>query len=353
MIGRTEYCPEAVEEGDRLRFLEALLALGGEPVALFDPSARILIAAPALAQGAGHPAALLEGHSLEEFGGPAEVAGRLGRAVRAVASEGLASTITEPRLLPGRTVSLVPLLTAGGRVWAVGAMAPASLRTEVGRFLSAANHDLRQPFQAMHLFHHLLTSRLSDPRQLDFADKLGQSITAADHGLAALVTAARLDAGLMVPDRRAFPLALILIPLIEEYRTKAREAGLDLRVHYGMAAGDVAVLSDQYLLELLLRQFLDNAVRFTDAGGVLFGVRQRGNTLRLEVWDTGPGIPETEKKTVWEDFRRLDPPPRGGVAGMGLGLGIVRRISRLLDHPVSVASRSRRGTLASVTVEIA
>lgn len=338
--------------GDRLRFLEALLTLGGEPVALFDPSARILLAAPALTQGVGRAAALIEGHSLEDCGAAVEVAGRMGRAVRAVASEGLPSTINEPRLLPGRTISLVPLLNSGGRVWAVGAMAPAGLRTEVGRFLSAANHDLRQPFQAMHLFHHLLTSRLSDSRQLDFADKLGQSITAADHGLAALVMAARLDAGLMVPDRRAFPLALILIPLIEEYRTKAREAGLDLRVHYGLASGDVAVYSDQHLLEILLRQFFDNAVRFTDDGGVLFGVRRRGGTLRLEVWDTGPGIPEADKKAVWEDFRRLDPPPRGGVAGMGLGLGIVQRISRLLDHPVSVDSRCGRGTLASVSVEM-
>jgi two-component system, sensor histidine kinase len=348
--GSVERVSPLGDAGDRLRRLEALLSLGGEPVALFDPGARVLAAAPALTQAVNRAVPLLDGATLDELGCSSDTANRFRDAIARAAAGEPSVVIADPRLLPGRDIHLTAMRDGLGRIWAVGAAAPPAPKMQVGRFLSAANHDLRQPFQAMHLFHHLLSSRLTEPRMIDFAEKLGHSIAAADHGLGALVLAARLDAGLMVPDRRAFPLALILIPMVEEYRARARDEGLKFRVRFGPASGDAAVTSDQYLLESMLRQLLDNAIRFTETGGVLLGVRPRGAGLRIEVWDSGPGIPDSERHAVWEDFRRLDPPPRNGIAGMGLGLGIVRRISRLLDHPISLRSRVGHGTVAAVDV---
>lgn len=336
--------------GDRGRCLEALLASGGEPVALFDTAGRVLVAAPALAAALGRTTARLEGRTLKEVG-CALIATCLEEGIERSCRQRSVVVIAGPPLAPQRDLVMTPFRDESGRIWAIGAaLNGGRYKDEIGRFLSAANHDLRQPFQAMNLFHHLLSGRLADPKLIDLADKLGQSIAAADRGLSELVMAARMDAGLIEPNRRAFPLAMILIPLVEECRSRAKAAGLRFTVHYGPSSGDIEIHSDPGLLETLLRHIVDNAIRFTAKGGVLFGVRSRRKRLFVEVWDSGPGIAASDLAAVWEDFRRAESPPRNGISGMGLGLGIVRRLSCLLDHPVAMNSRQGRGTVITVDV---
>jgi len=332
---------------ERAGMLEDLLGLGGEPIALFDPKGRVLVAAPPLLNAlGGRPASEVEGREVETIGLPGDVGARLARVVARSTSG--RETIVEPTIAPGREVTVTPLRSGDGI--RVGLTAYGGTRAETARFLSAANHDLRQPFQAMRLFHHLLASRLVDPGQIDIADKLDHSIEAADRGLTDLVLTARLDAGLIIPDHREFPLAMMLIPLLDEYRERFLAAGISFRVRLGPAEGDQTVWSDQHLLETLTRRLLDNAARFADPKGVLFGVRRRGSSVALEVWDRGPGVPDAEREAVFHDFQRGQARPRDGMAGLGLGLGIARRVARALDLPLELASRPGKGSVFRVRV---
>lgn len=334
----------------RLFHLNALIALGGEPVGLFDREGRVLVAAPALTRALGQPAEMIENRPIADVG---KAAVRFSRTLDRALTEDSQRTVLDADLIPGRELVLTPLRDGnGGPPWGVGVTLVTGAKAEIARFLSSANHDLRQPFQAMQLFHHLLAGRQTDPRSIDCADKLGRSIAAADRGLSVLVQTARLDAGILAPDRKAFPLAMLLIPMIEEFRASACDADLRLKVHFGPAAGDVAVDSDPQLLDILLRNLFDNAIRFTRKGGVLFGVRSRTTGLAVEIWDTGPGIAEADREAIWEDFRRLESPARGGLVGMGLGLGIARRIARRLEHPLTLRSRPGRGSVFSVELPV-
>lgn len=327
--------------------LEDLLALGGEPIALFDAEGRVLVAAPLLLAALGdRPATEVEGRGIEALGLPKDVGARLSRLLARASGERV--SLVEPTIAPGREMIVVAPRSTNGR--RVGLVASGGTRAETSRFLSAANHDLRQPFQAMRLFHHLLSSRLVDPKQIDIAEKLDRSIEAADRGLTDLVLTARLDAGLIVPERREFPLAMVLIPLVDEFRERFEEAGIRFHVRLGPANGDQAVWCDQYLLETLARRLLDNARRFADPKGVLFGVRRRGKVLSIEVWDRGPGLGESERETIFHDFQRGNAKPRDGMAGLGLGLGIARRAARVLDLRLDVVSRPGRGSVFRVSV---
>jgi len=332
---------------ERADLLEDLLGLGGEPIALLDSKGRILVAAPLLlAALGGRPAGEVEGREVVSIGLPGDAGARLSRLVARLSSG--RETLVEGTIAPGREVTAVAVPSVDGI--RVGLTASGGTRAETARFLSAANHDLRQPFQAMRLFQHLLATRLVDPRQIDIADKLDRSIEAADRGLTDLVLASRLDAGLILPEHREFPLAMVLIPLVDEYRERFREAGIPFRVRFGPAAGDQTVWSDQHLLETLTRRPLDNALRFADPRGVLFGVRRRGAAVVLEVWDRGPGVPDAEREAIFQDFQRGQAKPRDGMAGLGLGLGIARRVARALDLRLELLSHPGKGSVFRVRV---
>jgi len=112
------------------------------------------------------------------------------------------------------------------------------------------------------------------------------------------------------------------------------------------------VVSDPTLLQRVLQNFLSNAIRYTRRGGVLVGCRRKGDRIAVEVWDTGPGIPADELGVIFEEFRRLGTHQGESPAGLGLGLAIVDRIARMLDHPVSVRSWPGHGSVFSVSLPI-
>jgi signal transduction histidine kinase/CheY-like chemotaxis protein len=217
------------------------------------------------------------------------------------------------------------------------------------QFLAAASHDLRQPVQALFLFQDILAGRLQDHPCQPIVAHMHTGLSALKSLLDGLLDLSRLQAGIVGIETAAFPIALLLDRLQAEYGGLARAEGIRLRV-----VGSTAwVHSDMTLLERILRHLLDNACKFTGSGGtVLLGCRRSGDRLRIEVADSGFGIPPDQLDAVFEEFVQLGNPERDRTKGLGLGLAIVRRLAELLGHAVKVRSRLGRGTAFSVVVPV-
>ncbi|MGQ9370851.1 sensor histidine kinase [Azospirillum sp. ST 5-10] len=332
---------------NREEWLDALLAAGGDGLALFAPDARVLVVNRRLAQAMGRTVADMEGMDAVAAGLPAALAD----AVAAVAATGLPA---ETALPAAGAVRLAPVHDGARRVRAVAALADGGraeaerARTAAARFLSAANHDLRQPFQAMQLFHHLLLQRVADSGGRYLVERLGQAIEGADVMLRSLVEVARLEAGIDRPGgAAAVPLDDLFAKLLQEFEAGAEGKGLRLIVRPCGAS----VSSDAAFLERLLRQYLSNAVRLTERGGVLLAARRCGDAVRIEVWDSGPGLHPDDAPRIFDDFHKA----HGSAAkkGAGFGLAIARRLAEALGHAVAVRSRPGRGSVFSVTAPLA
>lgn len=211
------------------------------------------------------------------------------------------------------------------------------------RFLAAIGHDLMQPLHAAQLFADSLAQQLADPRQRETLGQIGGALDSTNDLLTGLLDMSRLEAGGLVPQPRAFPLAEVLEPLASEFRAIAASRGLAFRF-VGTRAW---VHSDPQLLRRVLQNFLANAVRYTQHGGVLLGVRRDGDGLRIEVHDTGPGIAAEDRSAIFEEFRRGEDAPG---QGLGLGLSIAERIAQLVGAPLSLRSRPGMGTVFAVRV---
>ncbi|WP_042696401.1 PAS domain-containing hybrid sensor histidine kinase/response regulator [Azospirillum sp. B506] len=234
------------------------------------------------------------------------------------------------------------------------------------RFLAAASHDLLQPLNAARLFVSALEESMRGPlptpdqrtAECGMIDNAAASLRSTEMLLGGLLDISSLDAGNVRVRMRSFAIDDLLSGLGVEFSALAQERGLTLKV---VGCGAV-VRSDPQLLRRVLQNFLSNAIRYTPKGRVLLGCRRRrdpvgGDRLRIEVWDTGPGIPEARRHEVFEEFRRLGGENGGGNPagkfedkGLGLGLAIVDRIARLLGHPVTLRSTVGRGTGFAVEV---
>jgi Na+/proline symporter/CheY-like chemotaxis protein len=212
------------------------------------------------------------------------------------------------------------------------------------RFLAAVSHDLLQPLHAAQLFAHSLSTRLLESER-PTARHLDGALNATESLLAGLLDIARLDGGRLHPRARAFALDELLGPLTAEFAVLAEERGLRLDA----VRTRVWVRSDPQLLRRVLQNFLGNALRHAERGRVLLGCRRDGQQIRVEVWDTGPGIAESERHLIFEEFRR-----GGGATGQGLGLGlaIAERMARLLNHALSLRSWPGCGSAFAVTVPL-
>jgi PAS domain S-box-containing protein len=217
------------------------------------------------------------------------------------------------------------------------------------RFLAAASHDLRQPLQAAILYNNVLTRQLAGTLHAATASKLESSLHALRDLLNRLLDISRLEAGALTPEIAVVSLPILFEHLRDQFLPQAQQKHLRLRLR----PGPWKVRSDPQLLEQLLRNLVTNAIRYTEKGGVLVGCRRRGNQLRIQVWDSGIGIPANELDAVFDEFYRIAGADRGRQAGMGLGLAIVRGLSQLLGHPVTVRSKVGRGTVFEVRVPLA
>jgi len=211
------------------------------------------------------------------------------------------------------------------------------------RFLTAVTHDLMQPLHAAQLFAHSLTERGADATT---ARHLNGALSATEGLLAGLLDIARLEGGRLHPQPRAFPLADVLDPLAAEFRAIA----LDRGVQFDVVGTRAWVRSDPQLLRRVLQNFLSNALRYAEYGRVLLGVRRHGEQLRVEVWDTGPGIAPGEQQLIFQEFRRGS---AAGGQGLGLGLSIAQRMAGLLDHPLGLRSWPGRGSVFDLSMPMA
>jgi len=216
------------------------------------------------------------------------------------------------------------------------------------RFRAAASHDLLQPLNAAKLFISALSAGDLPPEASAIALKVESAFASVETLLNALLDISRLDAGGGEAQHADFPIARILEPVAEEFRPVAAERGLRLRV----APCSAVVRSDPHYLRRIVQNLVSNALKYTVNGGVVVGCRRRGDTLRLEVWDSGVGIPAAERRRVFDEFHRLDRANPRGERGMGLGLAIVDRASRLLGHTVDIRSAEGAGSMFSVTLPL-
>ncbi|WP_086481537.1 hybrid sensor histidine kinase/response regulator [Oceanospirillum sanctuarii] len=219
------------------------------------------------------------------------------------------------------------------------------------RFLAAASHDLLQPLNAARLFTSALAHQVKEenPDQYRMTRNIDSSLKAAEELLSTLLDISKLDAGALQPNLSTFRLADILKPLKAEFGVMANDRGLQ----FDAVSSKAIVRSDSQMLRRIVQNFLSNAARYTQHGKILLGCRRISGGVRIEVWDTGPGIPEEKLSEIFQEFKRLDHPERHnkeGEKGLGLGLSIAERMTRVLDHKLQVRSWPGEGTVFSVEV---
>jgi CheY-like chemotaxis protein len=215
------------------------------------------------------------------------------------------------------------------------------------RFLAAASHDLRQPVQALGLFVEQLHGHMKSAEGGRLVKRIDAAVAAMNELFNALLDISRLDAGVLNTAIAEFPVAQVLDRIESTFAAAAREKELSFR----LAPSSAWVRSDPILLERILLNLVSNAIRYTAVGGVVVGCRRRGETVRVEVWDSGPGIPEDQRRNIFGEFYRLA--GRNVHGGLGLGLAIVDRLCGLLGHPVELASTVGKGSRFSITVPLA
>ena len=216
------------------------------------------------------------------------------------------------------------------------------------RFLAAASHDLRQPLQTLSLLHGVLAKRISNEDDTQLVARLGAAIDVMSDMLNTLLDINQLEAGIVRPTIVDFWLGDLLERLKTDFTDHTVMKGLDWRV----VMSSLKVRSDPHLLEQMLRNLLSNAVKYTATGKVLLGCRRRGDTLRIEVWDTGMGVSEEQREAIFDEFHQIDNPARERSRGLGLGLSIVQRISDLLAHPLNVRSWLGAGSVFSIEIPL-
>ena len=216
------------------------------------------------------------------------------------------------------------------------------------RFLAAASHDLLQPLNAARLFASALAQQHHDGTTDELVHNLDGSLKAAEELLVTLLDISKIDAGALEAKPSHFCLEKLFATLKAEFTVLASEKQL---VFHSVHCRKV-IHSDQQLLRRVLQNFLSNAIRYTQSGKILMGCRRLNGQLRIEVWDTGVGIPENKMSEVFEEFRRIDNPKHSQVKGLGLGLAITQRIARILGHRLKVRSWPNKGTVFSIDVPL-
>jgi len=216
------------------------------------------------------------------------------------------------------------------------------------KFLAAVSHDLLQPLNAARLFTSALQEQSFGPKAEGLVRSVSTSLDDVENLLGTLVDISKLDAGVIKPDVTAFDLRDLLNNIAREFRQMALAEDLAL----DFVPSSAVVESDSQLLARILRNFLTNAIRYTGSGRILLGCRRQKDHVLLQVWDTGPGIPEDKLTEIFQEFKRIRPGGSQADKGLGLGLAIVDKISRMLGHEVTVSSVEGKGSVFSVRVPL-
>ncbi len=214
------------------------------------------------------------------------------------------------------------------------------------KFLAATSHDLLQPMNAASLFASSLLEKNLPESTRSLVKSLSYSLENIESLISALVDISKLDAGVVEAEVGSFDVSELLDNLAREFKQQTDGTALDMRY----VAASVFVETDSQLLARILRNFLGNALRYTEKGKVLLGCRRRTNGLEIQVIDTGPGIAESEQQEIFHEFQRGNSASINDDKGLGLGLAIVDKVSRILDHSISINSILGKGSCFSVLV---
>lgn len=209
------------------------------------------------------------------------------------------------------------------------------------KFLAAASHDLRQPIHAQALFLEVLERSELSERQHNVLDSARAAAGASAQMLDTLLDFSRIEAGVIEPQFCAFKLQPLLNKLANELGSLADSKG----IVYRSRDTSLATYSDPALLELILRNLISNAIRYTEQGGVLVACRKRGNDVIVEVIDTGIGIALEQQAEIFREFHQLGNPERDRQKGLGLGLAIADGLNRALGHRLTLVSQPGRGSI--------
>lgn len=212
------------------------------------------------------------------------------------------------------------------------------------RILAAASHDLRQPLQTLNLMRGVLAKKIKDKEGLRLIRQLNKTSEVMLGMLDTLLEINQLEAGIVDPQEVEFPIYNLLEQLRIEFSYHAQARGLRWRV----VPCRHSVWSDPRLLEQMLRNLLSNAMKYTERGKILLGCRRRGDKLRIEVWDTGVGIPEGQLHAIFTEFHQPHNPKHDHTLGFGLGLPIVQRLGHVLGHAIHVQSRPEKGSVFTI-----
>lgn len=214
------------------------------------------------------------------------------------------------------------------------------------RFLAAASHDLVQPLNAARLFLSSINRAAVPEQATQLISQAEHSLGSAENLISGLLAISRLDARVQEVKLQHLDASCVLKPLAAEFSLIAKSRGIE----FNSIPSNAVIYTDPALLRRILQNFLSNAVRYTRQGRVVMGCRRTSKGLRMEVWDTGPGIAQEQQQEVFEEFRRLAVKDAHGERGLGLGLAIADRIARVLCHELSLRSWPGQGSVFSVTV---
>jgi len=215
------------------------------------------------------------------------------------------------------------------------------------RFLAAASHDLRQPLQAMLLYLSMFERELPDSTRRDLFERLGSAVDSMGDILESLNDITRISSGQIDCEISSLPLAGLFSRLESVYTPLALENKLDLEFD----AGNLVVDSNPALLLRILENLISNAIRHTRRGGVTVRAQSVGDGVRLDVIDTGIGVPVEMQETIFDEYVQLNNPGRNRSRGRGLGLAVVKQLSRLLGHRVTLISRLEKGSTFSLHID--
>lgn len=218
-------------------------------------------------------------------------------------------------------------------------------------FLAAASHDMRQPLQAIILFNETLSMTNLNKEQRKLSNNLSKSVNSLGELLDELLDLSRLDSGMIQPLPAVIQASNLTGMIKAEFDAVSRKKNLNLRLFCPREG--LALFSDGSLLLTMLRNLVGNAVKYTSRGGVLVGIRRRKNHALIQVWDTGIGIAPGLANSIFEEYFQVGNQERDRTKGVGLGLAIVRRLSKLLDVEVRLRSRVGKGSLFELCVPLA
>ncbi|MCG7201222.1 ATP-binding protein [Marinobacter pelagius] len=218
------------------------------------------------------------------------------------------------------------------------------------RTLATASHDFRQPLHALSLFFDALKHADSPKEEQRILGRIEASLDAMRRMFDALFDISRLDANIVQPEAEDFDIEFFLVQLKEEFQEKAEQKNLTLRLH----ARPAVVRADRTLLERVMRNLIANAIRYTRSGGVLISARPRQDSVLVQVWDTGVGIPREARRRIFVEFEQAHPSPHDDERdkGLGFGLAIVKKLCELMELPLDMRSNDGRGSVFSLTMPL-